>query len=175
MKFSTFKEILMKKLILYVFLSIATHGFAQEYKPVKLFSLLHMSRAKVEVWLGEPQQAVFEHFQRNKTAKIAAFQYITTKGEYHISYENELCKAIAFYPNSMTKQEFGENKLFEGGIYDIDNFDSFFSKCAGLQGEATLDNQTYYMITHQCSNNIERSIIFFGEPKENVYRVLAYY
>ena len=164
----------MKKLILYCITLIATRSFAQEYKPVKLFSFLHMSQEKVEIWLGEPQKAVFDHFQKNKTVKIAAFQYITTKGEYRISYEKETCNAIAFYPNSTTKQDFGESKLFQGGIYDIDNFDSFFSGCAGLQGEATLEDEKYYIIAQQCSNDIECAIIFFGKPKENVYRVVAY-
>ena len=152
---------------------ISTQCIAQQYKEVKLFSLLHMSREKVNIWLGEPEKAVFEDFL--KATKIAAFQYTTTKGEYHISYENDLCKAIAFYPNSTTKQEFGVLKLFDGGIYDIDNSDAIFNKCAGLQTEGNLDYKTYYAIIHQCSNKIERYIIFFGEPKENVYRVVASY
>ena len=79
----------MKKLILYLFLLNSFQSVAQEYKPVKLFSLLHMSLNKVEVSLGKPQKAVFDHFHKKKTTKIAAFQYFTTKGEYHVAYENE--------------------------------------------------------------------------------------
>ena len=156
-------------------MSVATGSIAQEYKPVKLFSLLHMSREKVEILLGEPQKAVFDHFNKNKNVKIASFQYVTEKGEYRIFYENELSKAIAFYPNLTIEQKFGEDKLFNGGIFDVDNFDPFFSECSGIQGQASLEDETYYMMTYSCSNDIARSIIFFGKLNDNVYRVIAYY
>ena len=165
----------MKKLIL-LFVVLPAYLLAQDTKPVKLFSLLHMDKDSVSFYLGKSKGTLFEEYGSGIATK-EAFRYTTSRGEYRIIYRNNQSNYVVFYPNVNTKQKFNADELFEGGIFDINNDNQYFmSQCTGRDSQGSIKNVLFYSINYNCEYGagIQHSITFYGKKSGNVFKVAAY-
>lgn len=132
----------------------------------ELFSLIGEGQDDVVKSLGKPIGKTLEHRGEDS---YDCYVYKNKNGEYRIAFRNGAAIVVFMYP--YIKQKFGEDHLWNGGKFDIEN--NNVGSCIVTSSKGFVGNVSYFSRDYDCDGG-NYSVVFYGTPGGYVSKALAF-